>query len=76
MARPPVGAQAGLSAPAFSATHFLALERIHRRFPYTGAKLFRNLARVQAERLRSTTGAVGGELAPLPSEVGAAPGSA
>jgi len=32
-----------------------AFERIRRRFPYTGAKLFRNLARVLALRLRHTT---------------------
>jgi len=35
-----------------------ALERIRRRFPYTGAKLFRNLARVLAERLRRATDAL------------------
>jgi predicted RND superfamily exporter protein/CRP-like cAMP-binding protein len=34
---------------------FAAFERIRRRFPYTGAKLFRNLARVLAERLRHQT---------------------
>ncbi len=34
---------------------FAALERIRRRFPYTGAKLFRNLARILSERLRHTT---------------------
>jgi predicted RND superfamily exporter protein len=32
-----------------------AFERIRRRFPFTGAKLFRNLARVLALRLRHTT---------------------
>jgi hypothetical protein len=32
-----------------------AFERIRRRFPYTGAKLFRNLARILALRLRHTT---------------------
>jgi len=32
-----------------------AFERIRRRFPYTGVKLFRNLARVLALRLRHTT---------------------
>jgi uncharacterized protein len=32
-----------------------AFERIRRRFPFTGAKLFRNLARVLALRLRQTT---------------------
>ncbi len=35
-----------------------ALERIRRRFPFTGAKLFRNLARVLAERLRRATDAL------------------
>ena len=34
---------------------FAALERIRRRFPFTGAKLFRNVARILAERLRKTT---------------------
>ncbi|MGH7353488.1 MAG: MMPL family transporter [Candidatus Rokuibacteriota bacterium] len=34
---------------------FEAFERIRRRFPYTGAKLFRNLARVLAGRLRELT---------------------
>ncbi|MGH7390320.1 MAG: efflux RND transporter permease subunit [Candidatus Rokuibacteriota bacterium] len=35
-----------------------ALERIRRRFPFTGAKVFRNLARVLAERLRRATDAL------------------
>ena len=34
---------------------FQALERIRRRFPYTGAKLFRNLARLLSDRLRHAT---------------------
>lgn len=34
---------------------FRALERIRRRFPYTGAKLFRNLARNLGMRLREQT---------------------
>jgi hypothetical protein len=34
---------------------FDAFERIRRRFPFTGAKLFRNLARVLALRLRHIT---------------------
>jgi len=34
---------------------FEAFERIRRRFPFTGAKLFRNLARVLAARLRELT---------------------
>jgi CRP-like cAMP-binding protein len=34
---------------------FAALERVRRRFPYTGAKLFRNLAAILADRLRRTT---------------------
>jgi hydrophobe/amphiphile efflux-3 (HAE3) family protein len=34
---------------------FDAFERIRRRFPFTGAKLFRNLARVLALRLRDVT---------------------
>jgi predicted RND superfamily exporter protein len=37
---------------------FTALERIRRRFPYTGAKLFRNLARIIAARLRAVTDAL------------------
>ena len=37
---------------------FQAFERIRRRFPYTGAKLFRNLARVLAGRLRQSTAAM------------------
>jgi hypothetical protein len=57
---------------------FAALERIRRRFPYTGAKLFRNLARVLAERLRRMTDAVVAEGLPaaLPAsaaQVGLAP---
>ena len=32
-----------------------ALERIRMRFPYTGAKLFRNLARMLSDRLRRAT---------------------
>ena len=56
---------------------FAALERIRRRFPYTGAKLFRNLARVLADRLRRTTGALVADEGPAAaSEVRAAPGSA
>lgn len=35
---------------------FAALEQIRRRYPYTGAKLFRNLARMLGERLREATG--------------------
>jgi predicted RND superfamily exporter protein len=37
---------------------FAALERIRRRFPYTGAKLFRNLAKILAGRLRRATDAL------------------
>ena len=37
---------------------FEAFERIRRRFPFTGAKLFRNLARVLGERLRHTSAAL------------------
>ncbi len=56
---------------------FAALERIRRRFPYTGAKLFRNLARVLADRLRNTTGAlVAEEAAAAAPEMRAAPGGA
>jgi hydrophobe/amphiphile efflux-3 (HAE3) family protein len=36
---------------------FAALERIRRRFPFTGAKLFLNLARLLSERLRAQTDA-------------------
>jgi hypothetical protein len=39
------------------ALDFKALERIRRRFPYTGSKLFRNLARNLADRLREQTAA-------------------
>jgi CRP-like cAMP-binding protein len=34
---------------------FPALERLRKRFPFTGAKFYRNLARVLSERLRDTT---------------------
>lgn len=34
---------------------FAALDRIRKRFPYTGAKLFQNLARMLSERLREVT---------------------
>jgi CRP-like cAMP-binding protein len=46
-----------------------AFERIRRRFPFTGAKLFRNLARVLALRLRHTTAMLveGQPLAVVPS---------
>ena len=40
---------------------FDALERIRRRFPYTGAKLFRNLARILSQRLRHATEVIVGE---------------
>jgi hypothetical protein len=53
---------------------FATLERIRRRFPYTGAKLFRNLARVIADRLRSATDGFGGEVAAATAEIDAAPG--
>jgi CRP-like cAMP-binding protein len=36
--------------------NFSALDRIQKRFPFTGAKLFRNLARILSERLRDTSG--------------------
>jgi CRP/FNR family cyclic AMP-dependent transcriptional regulator len=39
------------------ALDFAALERIRRRFPFTGAKLFLNLARLLSERLRAQTDA-------------------
>jgi hypothetical protein len=55
---------------------FAALERIRRRFPYTGAKLFRNLARVLADRLRRTTGALVADETPTAPEVPAAPAGA
>ena len=44
---------------------FGALERIRMRFPYTSAKLFRNLARILAERLRHATGVIVGDARPL-----------
>ena len=37
------------------ALDFQALERIRMRFPYTGAKVFRNLAHMLSDRLRHTT---------------------
>jgi CRP-like cAMP-binding protein len=52
---------------------FEAFERIRRRFPYTGAKLFRNLARAIAGRLRElTTIAVEGQ--PVATVTGPAAG--
>lgn len=35
---------------------FAAFDRIQKRFPFTGVKLFRNLARILSERLRDTSG--------------------
>jgi len=43
---------------------FQALERLRKRFPFTAAKLFRNLARVLAERLRDRTADLMREAAP------------
>ena len=40
------------------ALDFQALERLRRRFPYTGTKLFRNLARILSERLAQTNAAL------------------
>jgi CRP-like cAMP-binding protein len=37
------------------ALDFEALERIRMRFPYTGAKVFRNLAHMLSDRLRRAT---------------------
>ena len=37
---------------------FDALERLRKRFPFTAAKVFRNLARVLGERLQDTTAAM------------------
>ena len=37
---------------------FAAFERLRRRFPYTAAKVFRNLARILSERLQDTTTAM------------------
>ena len=37
------------------ALDFQALERIRMRFPYTGAKVFRNLAHMLSDRLRRVT---------------------
>jgi hypothetical protein len=47
----------------------VSFERIRRRFPFTGAELFRNLARVLALRLRHTTAMLveGHPLAVVPS---------
>jgi predicted RND superfamily exporter protein len=47
-----------------------ALEQIRRRYPYTGAKVFRNLARMLGERLRETTAAAVGDRAPAPAVPG------
>jgi hypothetical protein len=44
---------------------FGALERIRLRFPYTSAKLFRNVARILAERLRHATGVIVSEARPF-----------
>ena len=44
-----------------------ALERIGRRFPFTGAQLFRNVARTLSERLRVTVEALMQIGPPLPS---------
>jgi CRP-like cAMP-binding protein len=53
---------------------FGALERIRLRFPYTSAKLFRNVARILAERLRHATGVIVSEARPFTGpEVGAVP---
>ena len=38
------------------ALDYQALERIRMRFPYTGAKVFRNLAHMLSDRLRRATG--------------------
>ena len=51
------------SARAESATEVLrldfeALDRLRKRFPFTAAKVFRNLARILAERLQDTTTAM------------------
>ena len=40
---------------------FQALERIRTRFPYTGGKLFRNLARLLSDRVRRVTEELIGE---------------
>lgn len=37
---------------------FEALDRLRRRFPFTAAKVFRNLARILGERLQDTTSAM------------------
>jgi CRP-like cAMP-binding protein len=37
---------------------FDALDRLRKRFPYTAAKVFRNLARILGERLQDTTSAM------------------
>jgi hypothetical protein len=37
---------------------FAAVERLRKRFPFTGAKLFRNLAGILSERLRERTAAM------------------
>jgi CRP-like cAMP-binding protein len=46
---------------------FQALERIRTRFPYTGAKLFRNLARLLSDRLRRATADLVAEGVAVPS---------
>jgi uncharacterized protein len=37
---------------------FAALERLRKRFPFTAAKVFRNLATILGERLQDTTTAM------------------
>jgi predicted RND superfamily exporter protein len=50
---------------------FAAVERLRRRFPFTGAKLFRNLAGILSERLRERATAL--VQSPSPSELPGAP---
>jgi CRP-like cAMP-binding protein len=40
------------------ALDFKSLEGIRKRFPFTGAKLFRNVAAILGERLKDTTAAL------------------
>ena len=51
---------------------FQALERIRKRFPFTGAKLFRNVAAILGDRLRDTTAALMRSGLPAAAQGGAA----
>lgn len=56
------------------ALDFQALERIRMRFPYTGAKVFRNLAHMLSDRLRRATADLVGGAHPVVGEGSTGPG--